>query len=64
MDRLSPTPAVQVCTAAVTYTCPMHPEVVRSQPGACPKCGMALETRKKEAMPDQHESRHRTGLAS
>ncbi len=25
------------------YTCPMHPEVVRDQPGACPKCGMALE---------------------
>jgi Cu+-exporting ATPase len=26
-----------------TYTCPMHPEVVQSKPGACPKCGMALE---------------------
>ncbi|GFE59076.1 heavy metal translocating P-type ATPase [Geobacter sp. AOG1] len=26
-----------------TYTCPMHPEVVQSGPGACPKCGMALE---------------------
>ncbi|HEX5135223.1 MAG TPA: HAD-IC family P-type ATPase, partial [Thermoanaerobaculia bacterium] len=25
------------------YTCPMHPEVRRSGPGACPKCGMALE---------------------
>ncbi|MCW5590596.1 MAG: copper-translocating P-type ATPase [Burkholderiales bacterium] len=25
------------------YTCPMHPEVRRSEPGACPKCGMALE---------------------
>ena len=25
------------------YTCPMHPEVVRAEPGACPKCGMALE---------------------
>lgn len=24
------------------YTCPMHPEVVRSAPGACPKCGMKL----------------------
>jgi Cu+-exporting ATPase len=23
----------------------MHPEVVRSAPGACPKCGMALEPR-------------------
>ncbi len=25
------------------YTCPMHPEVVRAEPGTCPKCGMALE---------------------
>ena len=25
------------------YTCPMHPEVRRQGPGACPKCGMALE---------------------
>src|SRR5689334_20486623 len=27
------------------WTCPMHPEVVRDTPGACPKCGMALEPR-------------------
>ena len=26
-----------------TYTCPMHPEIVRNQPGPCPICGMALE---------------------
>ena len=26
-----------------SYTCPMHPEVVQSEPGSCPKCGMALE---------------------
>jgi len=26
-----------------TYTCPMHPEVIRNQPGACTICGMALE---------------------
>jgi Cu+-exporting ATPase len=25
------------------YTCPMHPEIVRDEPGACPICGMALE---------------------
>jgi Cu+-exporting ATPase len=25
------------------YTCPMDPEVRRQGPGACPKCGMALE---------------------
>ena len=27
------------------YVCPMHPEIVRPQPGACPICGMALEPR-------------------
>ncbi len=26
-----------------TYTCPMHPEIEQQGPGACPKCGMALE---------------------
>ena len=25
------------------YTCPMHPEIERDQPGDCPICGMALE---------------------
>ena len=24
------------------YTCPMHPEVVKDEPGKCPKCGMNL----------------------
>ena len=30
-------------SAASQYTCPMHPEVISPKPGACPKCGMALE---------------------
>ncbi len=30
---------------AVEYTCPMHPEIVRSEPGSCPKCGMVLVPR-------------------
>ena len=24
------------------YTCPMHPEIVRDEPGSCPICGMDL----------------------
>ena len=24
------------------YTCPMHPEIVKDEPGNCPKCGMNL----------------------
>ena len=27
----------------VKWTCPMHPQIVRDGPGACPICGMALE---------------------
>jgi YHS domain-containing protein len=34
-----------VSERAEQHTCPMHPEVVRSAPGACPICGMALEAR-------------------
>jgi Cu+-exporting ATPase len=30
-------------SSSARYTCPMHPEIVRTGPGACPKCGMALE---------------------
>lgn len=36
------TPAPQVKQGSL-YTCPMHPEIVRNEPGDCPKCGMALE---------------------
>src|SRR6266478_5814317 len=25
------------------YTCPMHPQIRRDQPGSCPICGMTLE---------------------
>lgn len=27
---------------AVTYTCPMHPQIVSQKPGSCPICGMDL----------------------
>jgi Cu+-exporting ATPase len=40
-------------TKGVTYTCPMHPEIVRDVPGNCPICGMALEPR--EVALDQGE---------
>ena len=25
------------------YTCPMHPEIIKDEPGSCPICGMSLE---------------------
>jgi Cu+-exporting ATPase len=38
-----PAQAAVAAPAAVRYTCPMHPEIVRDAPGFCPICGMALE---------------------
>ncbi len=35
------------------YTCPMHPQVVRSEPGSCPICGLALEPRTVRADGDE-----------
>ena len=40
-NQIEPEPA----SISAEYTCPMHPEIVRSKPGACPICGMALEPR-------------------
>ncbi len=39
--KAAPKPAAPI--AGADYTCPMDPEVHQSKPGACPKCGMALE---------------------
>jgi hypothetical protein len=39
-------PASTTPAATKSYTCPMHPEVVKSAPGNCPKCGMALVEKK------------------
>jgi hypothetical protein len=35
--------APQKSSAPVTYTCPMHPEIMQDKPGKCPKCGMTLQ---------------------
>jgi Cu+-exporting ATPase len=53
------TPAPQP-VAAIEYTCPMHPEIVRSGPGSCPICGMALEPRTATLEEDNHELRDMT----
>jgi len=45
------------------WSCPMHPEVVRDEPGPCPKCGMALEAMLVAGAPaaeDQTELREMT----
>jgi Cu+-exporting ATPase len=51
------------------WVCPMHPEIVRAEPGACPICGMALEPRTvalvEEASPELRDMTRRfwIGLA-
>ncbi|MGE3867159.1 MAG: HAD-IC family P-type ATPase, partial [Hyphomonadaceae bacterium] len=39
----APAPPPQHAPPGAQWTCPMHPEIVRDGPGACPICGMALE---------------------
>ena len=43
-----------------TYTCPMHPEIKRSEPGSCPICGMTLvlATQKTSSMAEMPEMKH------
>jgi nucleoside-diphosphate-sugar epimerase/uncharacterized membrane protein len=52
---------------AVEYSCPMHSEIVRNEPGSCPKCGMTLVPRgesKQHAgkQPDMMVESHRNML--
>ena len=43
-EFLEPAPAADAPPpAGASFVCPMDPEVHSSTPGACPKCGMALE---------------------
>lgn len=50
------------------YTCPMHPEIVQKGPGACPKCGMALEpltiTAEEEANPELDDMTRRFWISA
>lgn len=38
----------RVAKKVARYSCPMHPDVVKSKPGKCPKCGMTLRLVKDE----------------
>jgi hypothetical protein len=38
-------------SAAIIYSCPMHPEVTSPVPGKCPKCGMDLRPTPKRSAP-------------
>jgi P-type Cu+ transporter len=54
------TPTSHATASGVEYTCPMHPEIVRPGPGACPICGMALEPR--TALADEGENHELTSM--
>ena len=44
LTTIAPAKTAPAATSPATmYVCPMDPEVRASKPGACPKCGMALE---------------------
>jgi Cu+-exporting ATPase len=59
-DRFAESPASFLLPAppkpvtAAEWTCPMHPEIVRSGPGNCPICGMALEPRTPAAAEEEN----------
>jgi Cu(I)/Ag(I) efflux system membrane fusion protein len=40
MNNYNTQPAVEKATEV--YTCSMHPEIIRDEPGNCPICGMNL----------------------
>ena len=59
---VSEKPMQEQATAGTQWTCPMHPEIIRDAPGACPICGMALEPMTPVAgkEPENPELRHMT----
>ncbi|MCF6357282.1 MAG: copper-translocating P-type ATPase [Draconibacterium sp.] len=42
-----------VVSKGTIYTCPMHPEIKKDKPGACPKCGMDLVPEKGETTSEE-----------
>lgn len=39
-----------------TYTCPMHPQIIKDAPGSCPICGMALVEKKSDGAEIKNEA--------
>jgi len=44
----------------VKYTCPDHPDVIKDQPGKCPKCGMKLVEKKGMSTGISHQKKDST----
>lgn len=41
------------------YTCPMHPNIVKTEPGTCPICGMQLVRKQTPDLPDSKKTAER-----
>lgn len=54
----------QAPKTAVSYSCPMHPEVKSHKRGKCPKCKMALRREQTETPAATHVSAHSTATAA
>lgn len=44
--------------AKTTFTCTMHPEVQKDEPGNCPKCGMELIEKEIAISDTSHKCHH------
>ena len=70
-DPAVPAPAMGAGPKApqgTIWTCPMHPEIRRDEPGTCPICGMALEplepSLQEEANPELIDMSRRFGISA
>jgi len=43
MHEGAPQSSTKLVAPGSQWTCPMHPEILLDEPGACPICGMAVE---------------------
>src|SRR4051812_8523344 len=44
---VAPDALARAAAGEIEFYCPMHPDVIRSEAGACPKCGMPLVKRRR-----------------
>lgn len=57
-ESLMPLLYGEASATADMWTCPMHPEVVSTQPGTCPVCGMKLVPAPADAVPAAEHGEH------
>jgi P-type Cu+ transporter len=60
LTGVAPQERIAVQKTTTEWTCPMHPQIVRQEPGSCPICGMSLEPRNVSLEPETAELRSMT----